>query len=72
MVKTILVFDLVVFDSILILNLVIPKTYSISVVSSCFFDLANLVQIYEILRENTYLLKNIATILFILQYLLLY
>ena len=58
MVKTILVFALVVFDSVLILNLVMPKNYS---------NLANLIQIsiiYENLRENIYILKNIATILF--------
>ena len=45
MVKTILLFALVLFDSILILYLVMPKTISISVVYSFFFDLANLVQI---------------------------
>ena len=68
MVKTILLFDLVVFDSILILNIVLPKIYFISVVYSFLLIL----QILQILRENTYPLNNIATILVILQYLLLY
>ena len=95
MFDTILVFALVVFDSILILNLVMPKIISISVLNSlllisqilCKFH--SIIEsppgtgaklkgifyewkIYVILRENIYLLKNIATTLFILQYLLLY
>ena len=94
MVETILVFALVVFDSILILYLVMAKIISISVVYSFFLILQILCkfqsivkslpvtgaklkgrfyewQLCVILRENIYILKNIATILFILQYLLL-
>ena len=59
MLDTTRVIDLVLFHFILILNLVMPKINSISVVYS-FFYLANLLHIYEILSENIYLLKNIA------------
>ena len=52
MVETILVFDLGVFDSILILNIVMSNLNSIYVVYSFLFDLTNLVQNSEILTEN--------------------
>ena len=68
MVDTILVFVLVVFDSIVIFNLVMPKIISISMsppgtgakVKGCFYEC----KIYVVLRSNIYLLKNMATILF--------
>ena len=71
MVKTVIVFDLAVFDYILILNLVMAKINSIFVVLAFFWSYKSCENLLN-LERNFYLLKNIVTILFFLQHLLLY